>query len=125
MGSVGPAQDMGRTQALFPQDAQSLGTCTAAAMRTTPSPPAFLVDSERTAPLLLPQHQSVAAAPWEQSTASRSGRVRTPVLCSSSGVILGHVLGTASQGFPVGSTCSYPLRWLALSQSIGCLLFPV
>lgn len=46
--------------------------------------------------LLWPQHRRIATP----GNSPRSGSVRTPVLCSSRGVILGHVLGTAFPGFP-------------------------
>ena len=47
--------------------------------------------------LLLPQYARILASPREQSTTLRSGCLRTSVLCPSSEIILGHILGSASR----------------------------
>lgn len=114
LGSVGPSQDReGACGALFSQDAQSLARAWQLLPGPRPALQSFSWALSALRLLLWPQHRRIATP----GNSPRSGSVRTPVLASQEEV-LGHVLGTASQAFPAGSTCSYPLRWLALSKSI-------
>ena len=122
MGSVGPSQDMGRDSgALFTRC-----PVTAAATRTTPTPPAFLVDSERTA--------LAAVASTSECSSNSLGTVHSSQewACENSSPLLlkwsnsGACIGHRFPGFPSGINLQLSTEVAGfITESIGRLLFPV
>lgn len=90
MGSVGPSRDRGRGSGALFTRCPVTGTSMAAAARTTPSPPVFLVGSECTALAALAS-ASEDSNSWEQSQ-KRECENSSPLLLkrSNSGACIGH-----------------------------------